>query len=206
MFIYTSRLVLRPADRGDLDDLVRLDADPEVMRYVSGGIPTPRDVIENWILPRAHDYLRAGSGGLWSVVDRVDGRFVGWLSLRTPRHSSCSELELSYRLRREWWGLGMASEAATALVDMSFREHAAQRLFASTTVANVASRRVMEKIGMRLSGVHTSDSTTIGAHGDEVEYELLRSQWELVQSEMSQWEIGQCGWIRDDRRLGGISA
>lgn len=194
MFIYTSRLVLRPADRADLDDLVGLDADPEVMRYVSGGVATPREVIENWILPRAQACMRNRSGGMWAVIDRVHGSFFGWLLLRTPRHSSTPELELSYRLRRDAWGMGVASEAATALIDMSFREIETQRVFASTTVANVASRRVMEKVGMHLSAVHTSGSPVSPfAACDEVEYEMLRAQWEYQTS----------GWTGADRELAG---
>lgn len=176
MIVETSRALLRPVGRGDIDDLVQLDSDPLVMRYVSGGKPTSRATIEDWVIPRAQAELAGARGGLWTVTDRRYGEFLGWMSLRGPRHSDGPEMELSYRLRREYWGRGLATEAARAVVTVAFGHLGAQRVFAGTTAANTGSRRVMEKLGMVVSRIHMSDDDPLG--GGEVEYELLRVHWD----------------------------
>ncbi|AFA76116.1 putative acetyltransferase (plasmid) [Gordonia polyisoprenivorans VH2] len=177
MIVQTSRMLLRPVERCDVDDLVRLDSDPHVMHFVSGGIATPRSLVEEWVVPRAQTELRTGRGGLWTVIDRRYGVFLGWVSLRAPRHSSRPELELTYRLRREYWGRGLATEAARIVTDLAFTDLDAQRVFASATSTHAASRRVMEKLGMRICGIHVGDENAPGGFG-EVEYDLLREDWQ----------------------------
>ncbi|GAA1480147.1 GNAT family N-acetyltransferase [Gordonia sinesedis] len=193
MFVETPRTLLRPVTDADVDELVALDSDPAVMRYVSGGAPTPRDVIVDWVLPRAVAEHRTRRGGLWTITDRRYGRFLGWMSLRSPRHSSRAELELTYRLRRESWGRGLATESARAIVVVAFDALTTDRVFASTTAANNASRRVIEKLGMRPSAVtlpgdresrrHPAlpDAEEAASDGSGIlEYELLRRQWEAM--------------------------
>ncbi|MFW0785042.1 GNAT family N-acetyltransferase [Gordonia sp. CPCC 206044] len=187
MILETARLRLRPVASSDTDALVRLDSDPAVMRFVSGGAPTPREVIEDWVVPRAQAEYRAHRTGMWTATDRITGGFLGWFALRTPRHSNCAELELSYRLCRHVWGHGLATEAAAALLRMSFQQICAERVFASTMAVNMPSRRVMEKIGMRLSAIRMStDDVVFGSGGGEVEYELLRAHWETMTMSWSQ--------------------
>lgn len=181
MIIETRRTRLLPVSAADVDDLVRLDSDPEVMRYVSGGVATPRDEIVDWVLPRAESHLRSSRGGLWVARQRGTGRFVGWVSLRHPRHSPRPELELSYRLGRRWWGSGLATETSVAVTSMAFRTMGTQRVFATTTAANVGSRRVMEKLGMCLTWVAVPDDDSDPDLAD-VEYELSRAQWEFGQA------------------------
>ncbi|NMO00327.1 GNAT family N-acetyltransferase [Gordonia sp. TBRC 11910] len=178
MFLGTARLMLAPVSDADLDDLFYLDTDSSVMRFVNGGLPTPRRDVADWVIPRAQAEYEAYGTGLWTIRRRAGGVFVGWVSLRTPRHSNQRELELSYRLRSDGWGRGIATEATRAVVGMSFEHLATQRIFASTLAANTASRRVMQKLGMRLSAIHISDEQILsGFERDEVEYELMSEQW-----------------------------
>lgn len=178
MFIDTPRLALAPVTDDDLDDLFHLDADRAVMRFVNGGVPTPRRDVADWVIPRAQAEYAAHGTGLWTIRRHAGRAFVGWVSLRTPRHSNQDELELSYRLRTDGWGRGVATEATLALVTMAFADLGTQRVFASTLAANTASRRVMQKLGMRLSAIHISDEQILsGFEREEVEYELMRSQW-----------------------------
>ncbi|GAA1463140.1 GNAT family N-acetyltransferase [Williamsia maris] len=182
MIIETAHLVLRPITRDDAAALEELDSDPAVMRYVSGGRPTPRTMIEDWVIPRAIAEMSTRRGvGMFAAMDRHRGGFLGWFSLRAPRHSSRAELELTYRLRREAWGYGIATEGSRALVQVAFDRLATDRLFAGTMAVNAPSRRVMEKSGMRLAALHQADDTAIdGYERGEVEYEILRSQWETA--------------------------
>lgn len=190
MNVETRRLRLRPVEPTDVDALVYLDSDPEVMRFVSGGRPTPRAQISDWVIPRARAELRTGRGGMWVAIDLRYQSFLGWVLLRAPRHSQRSEMELSYRLRRDTWGRGLATEASRAVVGLAFDRLHTERVFASTTLRNSASRRVMEKLGMRVSSVWaggTSQFWTPGGiddldhgnreHAGELEYELLMHHW-----------------------------
>lgn len=177
----TARLVLRRFTPADLDDLVALDSDPEVMRYITGGRPTPREVLRDEHLPFwLAFYERGDTWGFWAAEDRADGAFLGWFHLRPAHDDPPDEPELGYRLRREVWGRGLATEGARALVDRAFGQDGARRVYATTMAINVGSRRVMEKAGMRFVRLfHGEWPEPIPGdeHGD-VEYAITREQWD----------------------------
>jgi RimJ/RimL family protein N-acetyltransferase len=190
VFLETERLVLRHFTAADVDHLVALDADPEVMRYLSGGAPTPRAVIEHEILPHWLSYYERGAGfGYWAAIEKASGDFLGWLLFRPPAGAGPGEVELGYRLRRAAWGKGYATEGARALIDKGFTEQGVQRVIATTYEDNLASRRVMEKLGMRLVRTFRPTPEELAAHGldgsaqdlfpgDDVEYALEKPDWE----------------------------
>jgi RimJ/RimL family protein N-acetyltransferase len=181
VFLETGRLALRRFTGADVDDLVDLDGDPLVMRYLTGGIPTPREAIQDEVLPRfLHYYERFAGFGFWAAIDRSTGEFLGWFHFRPPADDRLDEAELGYRLRRSAWGRGYATEGSRALVRKGFAEFGVQRVFALTMAVNLASRRVTEKSGLTLvrtfheSWPHPID----GAEQGEVEYALTRPEWE----------------------------
>jgi len=181
VFLETDRLVLRRFAEADVDNLVELDGDPEVMRFINGGRPTPRDEIENDVLPAFLGYYERYAGyGFWAAVERATGRFIGWFHFRPAEGAPPDEVELGYRLRRSAWGKGYATEGSRALIDKGFSELGVQRVVASTMVVNVASRRVMEKAGLRfVRTFHQPWPDYIeGEEEGGVEYALLRSEWE----------------------------
>jgi RimJ/RimL family protein N-acetyltransferase len=167
--IETPRLVLRPITLGDIDLLVQLDADPEVMRYISGGRPsTPTEIRQT---------VEESLGHRWIASERATDDFIGWFSLRP---SAPAEAELGYRLRRQAWGRGNGSGGVRALIDYGFREQKLDRIWAQTMTVNVNSRRVMEACGMRhVRTFHFDWGEVIdGSEEGDVEYELLReNQW-----------------------------
>jgi RimJ/RimL family protein N-acetyltransferase len=168
-------LLSRRFAESDLDNLVGLDSDPKVMRYLTGGKPTPRSVIENEVLPRL---LRPDSGR-WAAIEKATGDFLGWFALDRPAGGSGEEVELGYRLRASAWGRGYATAGSRALIRKAFTELGVRRVFAQTMAVNVASRRVMEKAGLR--HVRTFypdwDDPIEGSEHGEVEYELRRADW-----------------------------
>jgi GNAT acetyltransferase-like protein len=108
VFLRIDRLLLRQFTEADVDNLVLLDADPEVMRLLTGGRPTPREVVERELLPALlEDYARYASFGRWAALERATGEFVGWFALRPPDAGSSGQVELGYRLRRSAWGKGL---------------------------------------------------------------------------------------------------
>ena len=151
------------------------------MRFITGGQPTQRDEIENEVLPTFLGYYKRFAGyGFWAAVEKSTRRFVGWFHLRPAERAQLGEVELGYRLRRSAWRKGYATEGSRALIQKGFAELGVKRVFASTMVVNVASRRVMEKSGLRfVRTFHQPWPYYIeGEEEGDVEYELLRSEWE----------------------------
>ena len=186
----TARLILRRFTARDEDNLVALDSDPDVMRYLTGGSPTPRAAIHHDILPAfLRSYEQFTGFGVWAVVEKTSGDFIGWMSLRPPEVGGPANVALGYRLRRSVWSKGYATEGAQALIRKGFTELGVQRVFATTYQDNVASLRVMEKLGMTLARTWrmtheellAADSFSGVAldlwDGDDVEYALLKDNW-----------------------------
>ena len=181
IFLETERLVLRRFTEADADDLFDLDGDPEVMRFVTGGEPTPRDVIRNETLPRfLRAYERFEGFGVWAAIERSTGEFLGWFEFYPWKDADPKEVELGYRLRRSAWGKGYATEGSRALIRKGFTELGVRRVVAETMAINAASRRVMEKAGLRyVRTFHQEWPWRIEGeeHGD-VEYALTKADWE----------------------------
>lgn len=195
VFLETERLVLRRFTAADVGPLVDLDSDPDVMRYLNGGVPTPRDVIENEVLPAWLRYYERFAGyGFWAAIEKTTGEFLGWFHFRPPPGNAPDDIELGYRLRQSAWGKGYATEASRALIWKGFTELGVRRVFAGTAEANVASRRVMEKSGLTLARTYPFTPTeellqeTYRAPypeffgGNDIEYELLKADWEQQQA------------------------
>jgi RimJ/RimL family protein N-acetyltransferase len=167
--VTTARMVLRAITIDDADRLVELDRDPEVMRFINGGRPTPRD--------EAARIVERALGHRWMAFERAGDALVGWFGLRP---AGAHERELGYRLRRAFWGRGLATEGALAMLDAAFEHLDARRVWAQTMTVNTASRAVMERCGMRyVRTFHLEWPEPIEGteHGD-VEYELTREEWE----------------------------
>ncbi|MEX0749445.1 MAG: GNAT family N-acetyltransferase, partial [Dehalococcoidia bacterium] len=135
VFLETERLVLRRLTEDDVDDLVELDGDPDVMRFINGGRPTPRDEIANEHLPAFLGYYERFAGyGFWAAIEKSTGAFVGWFHFRPPPDADSDDVELGYRLRKSAWGKGYATEGSAALIQKGFAELGVRRVFATTMV------------------------------------------------------------------------
>jgi len=183
VFLETERLLLRRFTSDDADSLVELDADPAVMRFITGGRATPREEIEKEVLPAFLAYYECDAGyGFWAAIEKSTGRFVGWFHFRPAEDAPAGEVELGYRLRRSAWGKGYATEGSRALIDKGFSELGVERVVASTMVVNLASRRVLEKAGLRFVRIfHQPWPDRIeGEEEGDVEYALHRSEWKRL--------------------------
>jgi RimJ/RimL family protein N-acetyltransferase len=181
VFLETQRLVLRRFSMADVDNLVSLDADPDVMRYVTGGIPTSREEIENEVLPAFLAYYDRYEGyGFWAVTGKATGDFLGWFHFRPRPDAAPGEVELGYRLRKSAWGKGYATEGSRALIRKGFTEFGVRRVTAEALAVNVASCRVMEKAGLRLVRVFRQPwPQPVGCDQHEVvEYALDKTSWQ----------------------------
>jgi RimJ/RimL family protein N-acetyltransferase len=180
VLLETERLVLRRFTMDDADLLFELYNDPDVMFFVNAGQPvSPAEVVSD--LSGFLDwYDRVPEFGFFAAIEKATGRFLGWFHF-VPRHGDDGfEAVLGYRLHRFAWGMGYATEGSRALVAKGFAELGVDRVAAETMAVHTASRRVMEKVGMRL--VRTFDAGwPVRIPGDEqgdVEYVIDRADWE----------------------------
>lgn len=189
IFLETGRLILRRFTPADVDNLYDLDSDPAVMRYLTGGAGTSRAEIERDHIPAYLRYYERFAGyGFWAAIEHATGDFVGWFHFRPQSDDPLDEPELGYRLRRASWGKGYATEGARALIAKGFTGLGARRVTASTYQDNAASRRVMEKLGMRLVRTYRLTPEELREQfgvtdleifpGDDVEYAITKEEWE----------------------------
>lgn len=142
----TARLILREMRPDDAPALFLLNEDPEVLRY-TGDVPfaSERHAREFLADYPATSYLRDGYGR-WACLSRTTHELLGWCGLRMQ---DSGEVDLGYRLFQRCWGRGYATEAARACLDVGFATLRLPVIVARAADANVASLRVITKLGMQ---------------------------------------------------------
>lgn len=132
----------------DGDLMLDLDSDPEVMRYITDGKTTTAEDMREIYMPRMLSYTKPDKGwGLWKTYRKEDNEFIGWFLLR-PLKDNPQTIEIGWRLKRKFWGMGYGTEGATLLRDHAFRQNGVFKLMATALPGNIGSRKIMEKIGM----------------------------------------------------------
>ena len=144
----TERLVLRGWRDEDREPFGAMNADPEVTRFLSKALMREES---DALVDRIRNSWERRGWGLWAVERQSDGRFLGftglsWQTFEAPFNPS---VEIGWRLERAAWGQGYATEAARAALAFAFERLELDEVMSFTTVRNAASRRVMEKIGLR---------------------------------------------------------
>jgi RimJ/RimL family protein N-acetyltransferase len=180
IILETPRLIMRQFTKDDVDNLFDLNSDPEVMRYINGGRPTPREVIRDEIIPfHLAVYNRLDRLGTWAAESSATGEFLGWFHFRPGPDTDITNIDLGYRLRRSAWNKGYATEGSQALISGGFTDLGVERVFGHTMTVNTASRRVMEKCGLTLVRTSAYEGADVieGAEHGEVEYALTKPEW-----------------------------
>ena len=141
----TSRLYLRAFAEKDAQDFYQMNADAEVLQY-TGDQPFPDKVAAlNFI--HAYDHYQRYGYGRWAMVMRETDQFIGFCGLK--HHVEGTYTDLGFRLNRNYWGRGLATEAAQACIRFAFTELQLPFLVGRVQQRNLASIRVLEKLGMR---------------------------------------------------------
>ena len=148
MELVTPRLKLRQWRDADREPFARLNADPVTMEF----FPSVLDrSASDAIVERCRAHIEERGWGNWAVELAATGEFIGFVGLSVPRHafhfSPC--VEIGWRVHRDHWGKGYATEAAREALRAGFEELALGEIVSLTALGNVRSRRVMERIGMR---------------------------------------------------------
>lgn len=150
----SARLRYRPLAADDTTGMFALDSDPAVHRYlggIGGRIVTEPAQSRDVIRFIQEQYAAVGIGR-WAVVRRETDEFMGWAGLKLvagPINGQHDFYDLGYRLLPRFWGQGYGFEAARAWLDYGFEELHLSHICAYTDAHNVASRRILTKIGLR---------------------------------------------------------
>lgn len=159
--IETARLRLRrlrPDDAEAYYQAVLSDAD--VMRYLPGSVPQPRERTESYYFVRFAEHWDQHGFGLWGVEHKADGRLIGHCGLMTV--PDAEDVEIAYSLAKPYWGQGLAPEGARATLRYGFETLGMEQIIGLAVPENTASLRVMIKVGM------TSQGLTSQYHGMEL--------------------------------------
>ena len=161
----TPRLLLRPLIAEDVDWLAHLFTDPEVNRFLQDG-PSALEQARRTAEAVVYLDLKRCWFGYWAIRDKATGAVHGWTELSKLRPSSgpSDEIALSYVLDRASWGRGIAIEAGGRLLRHAFEAQQLERVMAVIMAGNTASKRILEKLGMR--PIQDAESST----GSNFEY------------------------------------
>ena len=144
--VETERLLLRAFSPEDFDAFAAMRADAEVMRFLGNPLgPQTAERARAWQEMNDRRWREEGFG-MWAVVEKSSGELSGWCGL--SRLDQTREVEVGYGLARRAWGRGFATEAARASLRYGFEHIGLTRIVAVVNPENLASRRVIEKLGL----------------------------------------------------------
>lgn len=171
----TTRLILRPFTMHDAPDVQRL-AGEFAVADTTGNIPHPYPdgVAEQWIATHQPQY-EAGSAAIFAIILRTSVELIGAISLGINRHLDSAEL--GYWLGTPYWGQGYCTEAGRAVLAFGFGTLGLNRIHACFVPRNLASGRVMEKLGMTREGIARQNVKKDDRYEDRVNYGILREEW-----------------------------
>lgn len=149
----TKRLILKQPTSADFNDLLLLRTDREVMQYIGSGAIQTKDQVKEFI-ENAKTYADEYGLGFYSVFQKDTNNFIGQAGLfHLGFDVHQSDIELAYRLHKQYWNKGYATELAKALIEYGFNKFSFPKIIAIVHPENERSRRVMEKAGMSYHGI-----------------------------------------------------
>lgn len=152
IFTETPRLLLREILISDLDSMFEMDSDPEVHRYLGNKPVTSKAQVESVIAFIRQQYTENGIGR-WAMIEKTTHNFVGWTGLKLVKdtvNNRTNFYDLGYRLNRKYWGKGYATEGAIVSIDYGLKELGLKKIIATAHVDNVASNKIITKLGFEL--------------------------------------------------------
>jgi RimJ/RimL family protein N-acetyltransferase len=167
----TDRLILTVGTLADATDMMKLNADPEVIRFVGESplqnILEAEKIIRERILPQWEKYKM----GRFSVRLK-DGSYIGWCGLRYfPEYD---EVDLGYRFMKRYWGQGFATESSRAVLKYGFETLNLKKIMAKAVPDNVNSIKVMQKLGMTYRGYRSGP----GDPHPHVIYDMTKEEYQ----------------------------
>lgn len=183
MIITTDRLFLREYFEDDWRDVLAYQSDDRYLQFYTWKERTQEDAREfvqqfiNWEreVPRTKFQL--------AVVMPMENRVVGSVGLRMDKFGS-KKAEMGYELHPDYWGKGLITEAAAAILDFGFNTLTLHRVFAQTIADNAASVQVLKRLGMQQEGCLRENEWFKGSYRDTLIYGILASEWETARGQL----------------------
>jgi ribosomal-protein-alanine N-acetyltransferase len=165
--VQTERFILRPMTPADAENLYRLNADPEVIRYTGDSSFASVDEAQDFL--KRNRPFATHRMGRWGIFTRKDKVFHGWCGLKWLEDRGV--VDLGYRLFRSSWGQGIATETSRASLAYGFDVLHLEKIMAYVDLENSASLRVLQKLGFQ-------ELQTVDYGGMPVmEYQILAENW-----------------------------
>lgn len=148
--IETERFVLRNLEKEDAQGMFELDSDPEVLIYLGNNpltsIEQSKKIIEN-----VHKQYEKNGIGRWAIIDKNTEEFIGWTGLKYEEkvREDFNYYDLGYRLKKKFWGKGIATETSLISLEYGFNTLNLERISATAHVKNLASNKVLQKVRLR---------------------------------------------------------
>ena len=172
IFVQTDRLLLGEVLPTDNESIFELDSDRDVHQYLGDPIIHTIEDSQEIIANIRHHYKNNGIGR-WAVIEKATNQFMGWCGLqletKTVNHHT-NFYDLGYRLIKRYWGFGFATESAKAVLTYGFDKLCISEVFADADINNVASKKVLKKVGLR--HIETFDD-----EGYAVAWFTIKRQW-----------------------------
>ncbi len=147
IILETKRLILRHQVIEDLDDLWALYCDPDITKYIPDA-PRSREEAQEELEWHMNGHPKHPELGLWATIHKESGNFIGRCGLLPWEIDGLNEVEVAYTIEKKYWGQGLGSEAAQAILQYGFEKLNIPRLVCLIDAENIASKKVALKIGM----------------------------------------------------------
>ena len=144
--IETTRLNLRPFSHEDAKPLLEILVTPGVLQYYPSSDPPDLERVQR-LVERQIDHWHEHGYGWWAVEPLQDSRLIGWSGLQYLPETD--EIEIGYLLSKHYWGRGLATESSSVGLDFGFNQLGIQEIIGIVHPDNIASQRVLEKIGLK---------------------------------------------------------
>ena len=179
MEILTERLLLREFHDKDWEAVIDYQVEPLYLRYCAWKDRSPTDVQASidWFIAAQHELPRRNYQ--LAVVDRSSGKLIGNCGLRL-NDGTLNEGDIGYEIAHTRWGQGLATEAAREMLRLGFEDLGLHRIWATCVSENIASAKVMVKLGMRLEGTLVERDFYKGKWWDHRLYAILDREWARV--------------------------
>lgn len=156
----TERLLLRPLELSDVDDMFAMDSNPNVHIYLGNNPLKTKEESLGYLKNILNQYEENGIGR-FAMITKDKNQFIGWCGLKfiTEEENNHTHFyEIGYRLKEEFWGNGYAYEAAKEWYEYAFNTLKVDTLYASAHIDNKGSRRILEKLGLQFKNEYIWDN------------------------------------------------
>ena len=174
--IETERLILRNLESKDAQGMFELDSDPEVLIYL-GNNPLTSINQSKEIIKNVHKQYQKNGLGRWAIIEKDTNEFIGWSGLKYEEkvRKEFSYYDLGYRLKKKYWGKGIATETALISLDYGFNHLGLEKICATAHIENIGSNKVLKKMGFRFVEVIQIENDSCNW------YELTNVDWQKRQ-------------------------